>query len=81
MNKTMNILKILASGDGTLKEPNISALLKFLLDPNAAHKLKFRILKKFIALFDEEFAKLLNNSYSVRLFLEENLTKKNSNRY
>jgi hypothetical protein len=33
----MNIFKILASGDGTIDEPNVSAFLGYLLDPKADH--------------------------------------------
>lgn len=35
----MNIFKILSSGDGKLSEPNISALLGYLLNPNEDHGL------------------------------------------
>ncbi len=47
----MNIFKILARGDGSLKEPNISSLIGYLLDPNEDHGLKDKFLKilwKFI---------------------------------
>ena len=71
----MNIFKILSSGDGTLKEPNISSFLKFLLDPAAKHNLKLEILKRFISILDKKFANELDNSFNVNSFLEENLTK------
>src|SRR4051812_22516323 len=44
----MNIFKILSSGDGSIKEPNLSAFLNFLLDPNADHGLHSRFLEKFL---------------------------------
>jgi len=72
----MNIFKILASGDGTLKEPNISAFLKFLLDPSQTYGLE--LLKRFIAIFNVKFAAALNTEHTVQLFLEENLTKVHS---
>ncbi len=71
----MNIFKILASGSGTLKEPNISAFFKFLLDPEGTHELGCIVLKKILEVADEKMANKLDESYSVALFLEENLTK------
>lgn len=41
----MNIFKILASGDGSIKEPNVSAFLGYLLDPNKEHGLKDFLLR------------------------------------
>ncbi len=49
----MNIFKILASGDGTINEANVSAFLGYLLDPYADHglgdELLSRILQEFSA--------------------------------
>lgn len=45
----MNIFKILSSGDGSIKEPNVSAFLGYLLDPNKEHGLKDFLLRKIIA--------------------------------
>ena len=71
----MNIFKILASGDGTLKEPCISSFFKFLLDPYGDHEMGIEFIKKFISTFDPIFANKLDQTYSIDLFLEENLTK------
>jgi hypothetical protein len=48
----MNIFKILASGDGSINEPNVSAFLGYLLNPKADH-----------GLGDELLRKVLNNLY------------------
>src|ERR1700722_6620225 len=44
----MNIFKTLASGDRTIKEPNVSAFLAYLLDPREDHGLKAIFLRKFL---------------------------------
>lgn len=44
----MNIFKILASGDGSINEPNVSAFLGYLLNPKADHGLGDSLLKEFI---------------------------------
>ena len=44
----MNIFKILSSGDGSIKEPSISAFLGYLLDPKQEHGLKDGLLKALI---------------------------------
>jgi len=44
----VNIFKILSSGDGSIKEPNVSAFLGYLLDPNKEHGLKDFLLRKVI---------------------------------
>lgn len=46
----MNIFKILAQGDGTINEPNVSAFLGYLLDPNEDHGLGSKFLENFIQL-------------------------------
>jgi len=52
----MNIFKILANGDGTINEANVSAFLGYLLDPYADHGLGFEFLDKFLTnFFDDEF--------------------------
>lgn len=50
----MNIFKILSSGDGSIKEPNVSAFLGYLLDPNKEHGLKDFLLKTFLEKLIEE---------------------------
>lgn len=47
----MNIFKILASGDGSIKEPNLSAFLAYLLNPKADHGLGSRFLQKVLQNF------------------------------
>ena len=44
----MNIFKILASGDGTINEPNVSAFLGYLLNPKEDHGLRDEFLKRVI---------------------------------
>lgn len=46
----MNIFKILASGDGSIKEPNVSAFLSFLLDPKKDHGISDEFLKRLLRL-------------------------------
>ncbi|MGJ0362289.1 PD-(D/E)XK nuclease family protein [Aliarcobacter cryaerophilus] len=44
----MNIFKILSNGNGSIKEPSISAFLGYLLDPNREHGLKDYLLREII---------------------------------
>jgi hypothetical protein len=44
----MNIFKILSDGDGSIKEPNVSAFLAYLLDPSQSHGLGSKFLEGFI---------------------------------
>ncbi|MEA2050780.1 MAG: PD-(D/E)XK nuclease family protein [Campylobacterota bacterium] len=62
----MNIFKILSSGDGSIKEPNISAFLGYLLDPNKEHGLKDYLLKLVLK-------KLNQNNDLTNLILNENI--------
>lgn len=60
----MNIFKVLAQGDGTINEPNVSAFLGYLLNPNEDHGLDSSFLEKFLQqhyLFCNELEKLSNN--------------------
>lgn len=51
----MNIFKILASGNGRLNEPNVSAFLGYLLDPKEDHGLGDAFLKRFLTpLFEKD---------------------------
>ncbi|MBL7823001.1 MAG: PD-(D/E)XK nuclease family protein [Saprospiraceae bacterium] len=51
----MNIFKILANGDGSINEANISAFLGYLLNPNEDHGLGYEVLSRFLlANFDDE---------------------------
>ena len=61
----MNIFKILSSGDGSIKEPNVSAFLGYLLDPNKEHGLKDFLLRKVIEPIvseDEPLGLLINGN-------------------
>ena len=44
----MNIFKILSDGDGSIKEPNVSAFLAYLLDPTQSHGLGTKFFEKFV---------------------------------
>lgn len=44
----MNIFKILSSGDGSIKEPNVTAFLSYILDPNEGHGLNSKFLELFL---------------------------------
>lgn len=57
----MNIFKILSSYDGTIKEPNISALLAYLLDANEDHGLGDALLKSIIKDFQKTNAEAFKN--------------------
>lgn len=64
----MNIFKILSSNDGTIKEPNISSFLAYLLDPNEDHGFSDLLLKSIIKDFvlsnDSYFSKLNKDKLS-----------------
>jgi hypothetical protein len=90
----MNIFKILSSGDGSIKEPNISAFLGYLLDPNKEHGLKDFLLKSIIEplvresnvsslIINENIVNLTNESnFSVNVELEKKVKiKSNKDRY
>ncbi len=62
----MNIFKILSSGDGSIKEPNVSAFLGYLLDPNKEHGLKDYLLKIVLK-------KLNENNTITSLMVNENI--------
>ena len=72
----MNIFKILSSGDGSIKEPNISAFLGYLLDPNKEHGLKDFLLKAMIEplVVNNNIANLLINENIVNLTNESSFT-------
>lgn len=56
----MNIFKILASGDGSINEPNVSAFLSYLINPNEDHGLRNHFLKKILL---ELIKNNLNNNF------------------
>ena len=50
----MNIFKILSLYDGSIKEPNISSFLAYLLDLNEDHGLSDLLLKNIILDFQNQ---------------------------
>ncbi len=78
----MNIFKILANGDGSINEANVSAFLGYLLDPKADHALGDEFLKRFIdnldsenEFTDEDFYSLDFQIFYEQAFKEENNAK------
>lgn len=55
----MNILRVLASGDGTINEPNISALLGYLLDPSEDHGISDHLLNSILSDFDVNLTRII----------------------
>lgn len=78
----MNIFKILANGDGSIKEPNISAFLGYLLNPYEDHGLGFEFLERFLDRFfvdEEEDFNVQGFDYEIvfeQAFRDEKKTKK-----
>lgn len=66
----MNIFKVLANGDGSINEANVSAFLGYLLDPKADHALGFEFLKLFLepVLDGEDFD---IDKYDYQIFYEQ----------
>jgi len=78
----MNIFKILATGDGSINEANVSAFLGYLLDPKADHALGDEFLKRFLKsldksneLFEDDFYDLDFQIFYEQAFKEENNAK------
>ena len=55
----MNIFRILAQGDGAIQEPNISAFLGYLLNPNEDHGLGSNFLESFL---EQHYLRCKNDS-------------------
>ena len=75
----MNIFKVLANGDGSINEANVSAFLGYLLDPKADHALGSEFLKRFLEVisedeesFEESFYDLDYQIFYEQAFKEEN---------
>lgn len=66
----MNIFKVLANGDGSINEANVSAFLGYLLDPKADHALGHEFLKAFLehVISDEDFDP---EKYEYQVFYEQ----------
>jgi len=78
----MNIFKILANGDGSINEANVSAFLGYLLDPKADHALGDEFLKRFLSNLseseegsDEDFYDLDYQIFYEQAFKEEENAK------
>lgn len=78
----MNIFKILANGDGSINEANVSAFLGYLLDPKADHALGNEFLRRFLERlndeednFEEEFYNLDYEIFYEQAFKEEENSK------
>ncbi len=68
----MNIFKILANGDGTINEANISAFLGYLLDPYQDHGLGFEFLERFLErIFEEQEEEFNLKSYDYEILFEQ----------
>jgi hypothetical protein len=68
----MNIFKILANGDGTINEANISAFLGYLLDPYQDHGLGFEFLERFLErVFENQEEKVNLRSYDYEILFEQ----------
>jgi len=65
----MNIFKILSSADGRINEPNISAFLAYLLNPNEDHSLGCEFLLEVVAK-EEGFDLIGDDSSSFRSKIE-----------
>ncbi len=63
----MNIFKILASGDGNLKEPNISAFFAYLLNPKEDHRLDDLLLRKLWIIINENNAPFPEGEVDIKL--------------
>lgn len=78
----MNIFKILANGDGSINEANVSAFLGYLLDPKGDHALGDEFLKRVLEKlndlsdsFEEEFYNLDYQVFYEQAFKEEDNAK------
>ena len=64
----MNIFKILANGDGSINEPNVSAFLGYLLDPYEDHGLGYEFLERVLDLIMNKFIKEERNKFKARMY-------------
>ena len=78
----MNIFKILANGDGSINEANVSAFLGYLLDPSADHAIGLEFLRRFLESihdnddnFEEVFYSADYQIFYEQAFKEENKSK------
>lgn len=64
----MNIFKVLANGDGSINEANVSAFLGYLLDPGEDHSMGSSFLSRFI---QHVAGDVDTNRYDYRVFYEQ----------
>ncbi len=69
----MNIFKILASGDGRINEPNVSAFLGYLLNPKSDHGFGDEFLRKLLQLHYDN----TNKSNSLSFLVDKNKIVRN----
>lgn len=67
----MNIFKILANGDGSINEANVSAFLGYLLDPKGNHGLGFEFVQAFLSQVLKEGEFFDWKKYEYEVFLEQ----------
>ncbi len=63
----MNIFKILARGDGNLKEPNLSAVLSYLLNPDEDHGLADSLLREIWTNINKQGVPFPANKVDIKL--------------
>lgn len=61
----MNIFKILASGDGSINEPNVSAFLAYLINPKASHGLNDELLQRLLNYLKNKNIDKFKNNFPV----------------
>lgn len=67
----MNIFRVLASGDGSINEPNISALLGYLLDPSEDHGISNHLLNSILKDFNKDLpSKVAGDKWECFVYLE-----------
>lgn len=67
----MNIFKILANGDGSINEANVSAFLGYLLNPYADHGLGFEFLDSFLKQVEIQDGNFYTQKYDYEIFFEQ----------
>lgn len=67
----MNIFRILAQGDGSINEPNVSAFLGYLLNPNEDHGLGSRFIEPFLQQHYIQAKELLKDKFKLDWLFEK----------
>lgn len=76
----MNISKVLTNGDGSINEANVSAFLRYHLDPKADHTLGSEFLKRFLEVLREDEESFEENLYDLdyQIFYEQTFREENN---